>query len=555
MRKILNFKVFEAFKSQKLTKTLGFINKDARSKFLEQIRIIGRRIDFPISEYSDQFFEYLPFKKALDLNQSDSDEVCDAKSSSEFPEFAVSGSTCNGSGRLDRRWGRSVRSVVCPVCGGSGIKPKKNFEIKWIKFWFDKDGNYINITATDGMIRNQIKSSTIYSDLDASWSTNLSDYTTLKQLTRNELVDLPTGCYVSGNFDRGPIVGRTFKGSESSKIYIIQNTQDGSEPQGVEWERFGRCSWVVSKTGNEMTGSANLLVPNIKYENWKNETQDDQIDPYTWNNLLDIRTLRIQDDSDIKNRIKDAHFAIVLDWSSLKKSEYKPTELTKGERKISKQGATKFQTDDDIKSANLERYLSQISSSLNIKDDFGNIKTIISRFFGYDMIGWYIIKGRKLGEFENFLRYLLNFLKTQDISYYNECVRMYKEVLESNSEYNIRFRRLIDSVRVESKTFEDGRLAECFSKLEELVQTIKIKTSEYKIESYEDLESFYQVINSLRDNMRSQRFKLRSVYGAIENIRIGETRSFFYYFEDIVNAEETASDLERYKSVVNRLLN
>ena len=44
MKKIANFQIFEAFKSQKLTKTLGFINPGARTKFLEQLKVLGEKI-------------------------------------------------------------------------------------------------------------------------------------------------------------------------------------------------------------------------------------------------------------------------------------------------------------------------------------------------------------------------------------------------------------------------------------------------------------------------------------------------------------------------------
>lgn len=555
MRKILNFKIFEAFKSQKLTKTLGFINKDSRSKFLDQLQTLGGKIDFPISEYSDEFFQYLPFKKALDLNQSIVDELCDATSSQEFPEFPVPGSTCGGSGRLDRRWGRSVRSVVCPVCSGSGIKPKRSFEIKWIKFWFDKDGNFINTTATDGKIRSQIANVEVYSDTDTTWSEDKADYVKLKVLTREELLKLPTGCYVLGNFERGEIVARTYKSYEDEKIYVIQNNQDGSEPNDNDWRTFGRYSWVVTKRGSEMTGSATLLIPKIKYESWKEQSDATEINPYDWNNLLQMRNLTISDDRNVQEKLKDAHFAVVLDYLSLKKSGYKTIDVTRKERQTQKQGATALQKEDEIKKANLARYISQISSNLQIKDDLGNIQTIISRFFGYDMIGWYILKGKRLEEFNNFLRVLFRFLKSQNTSDYNDCIYIYKEALKSNTEYNQEFKKLIDDIRKECQTFQSGRLVECFSKLEELTEVVKNKATKYKIESYEDLESFYQIISSIRENMRSERFKMRDVYRALDNSRVGETRPFFYYFEDIEKPEETANDLERYKSVVNRLLN
>jgi hypothetical protein len=555
MKKIANFQIFEAFKSQKLTKTLGFINAGAKTKFLEQLKNLGEKIDFPISEYSDDYFQYLPFQKALNLNRSVIDEVCDATSQAEFPEYVVPGSTCNGSGRLDRKWGRSTRSVVCPVCSGSGIKPKRDFELKWIKFWFDKDGNYVNMTGTDGKIRTQRTDKETYFDGDTNWSEDPNDYVKLRNLTRDELVNLPTGAYVLGNFDRGVIVARTYKSSsEPRKIYIIQNNQDGSEPNDNLWQRFGRFSWVVTQTGNEMSGNATLLIPKLKYEDIKRNDDQTEVNPYDWNNFLNVRHLRLDSDTDVKERIKDAHFAIVLDWLELKKSTFKPKEETSLQRASQRRGAIALKSDEEIKKANLNRYIEQITKNLEVKSDFGNMRTIISRFFGYEMAGWFILKGRKFDEFENFLNHLFRFLKNGNEQHYNYCIRYYKDSMQSNIGYISELKKTLDSVRNQSKTFQDGRLSECYQKLEELADLVKTNVNQFKIETYEDLETFYQSIKSVRELMYSDRYKLRNVYRALENIRVGEPRTFYYYFEDIDEPKETAEDLDRYKAFVNRML-
>ena len=555
MRKIANFQLFEAFKSQRLTKTLGFINPTARNKFLEQLKNLGSKIDFPISEYSDEYFQYLPFKKALDLNRSVVDEVCDATSEDQFPEFAIPGSTCNGSGRLDRKWGRSTRSVVCPRCNGSGIKPRRNFPIKWIKFWFDKDGNYINTTATDGKIRSQSSDKTTYWDGENTWSQDISDYVELRQLTRSELVELPTGAYVYGNFERGDIVARTYKStSERRRIFIIQNIQDGSEPNENDWQRFGRYSWVVSESGNEMRGYAKLLMPKSKYEDFKGSEEKTEVNPYEWNNTIDLKYLRVNNNTDVKDSIKDAHFAIVLDWLELSNSAYKTTTVTGTERSSQRQGATALKSDEDIKKANLNRYLDELSKNLEIQSDFGNIQTIISRFFGYDMTGWFILKGRKLDDFERFLNYLFRYLKSGSQVAYETCIDILKETLKSNLTYGSDLKNTLKEIREQSKTFQDGRLFECYQKLEEVANLITQKVKEFKIETYEDLETFFQSIKSIRETMYADRYKLRNVHRACENVRVKEPRTFFYYFEDIDNEKETAEDLDRYKSFINRIL-
>lgn len=99
MRKTKWIKLFEAFKSERITKVLDFINKDSKEEFISEIKEIFNYLDIPMSEVSDDFFEYLPYKKAFD--KVDLEDV----------------------GNL-----------------------------QYIKFWFDKDGKYITKSGTDGEI-------------------------------------------------------------------------------------------------------------------------------------------------------------------------------------------------------------------------------------------------------------------------------------------------------------------------------------------------------------------------------------------------------------------
>ena len=88
-------KLFEAFKSEILGSMMKFLSPTGKVEFLDKLEKLAKNLDFPMSEYSDEYFQYLPFKKALELN-SDSEEL------------------------------------------------------KWIKFWFDSAGNQILVTGVDG---------------------------------------------------------------------------------------------------------------------------------------------------------------------------------------------------------------------------------------------------------------------------------------------------------------------------------------------------------------------------------------------------------------------
>lgn len=69
MNKLKHIKLFEAFKSDILSGTLKYINSEIRKEFLDKIKDICEIYDFPPSELSDKFFEYLPYRQALKFGE------------------------------------------------------------------------------------------------------------------------------------------------------------------------------------------------------------------------------------------------------------------------------------------------------------------------------------------------------------------------------------------------------------------------------------------------------------------------------------------------------
>lgn len=151
MKDLKYIQLFEAFESSKLSKTLKFINKEYRSRFLQDIKSLCSSKNFPLSEISDDLFEYLPYRKALSLHKDPVQKKCSATSESEFSsDVALPGEKCE-EGKLKRSWGAGrVRVMTCPNCEGTGIEP---FREKWkyLKFWFSTDKKYVAKTATNGV--------------------------------------------------------------------------------------------------------------------------------------------------------------------------------------------------------------------------------------------------------------------------------------------------------------------------------------------------------------------------------------------------------------------
>ena len=553
MSNLKYIKLFEAFESIKLTKTLGFIKKESKETFINQLKVIGNKIDFPLSKYSDDYFQYLPFKKALDLNQNLEDEPCDATSRDEFPQYAIAGETCK-EGKLKRMWGSRPRSVVCPACDGTGIKKKTTFEIKWIKFWFNKDGKYITTTGTDGKVRSQISNKSEFSLPDLSHiretSQEITDYNEVTSIgSPSDFSKFANGTFVKITIDNKDLIGRIWNDGVSS--FIIQNRADGSSSdENSDWTMYGRYSWNVSQ--GDYRGTPSILIPNSA-EFSKNE---EQVDPYTWNAPIEFRRLSLDTDRNMKSKLSDAHFAIVLDYLELRKSDFKPKKEISGERGEQKLGATAFITDDEVKKANISRYIDAISKNIKISSDFSNMNNMVYRFFGLGNFGFYILRGRHFSDFNSLITYIYRFLKETDESqksnYYDNIINYIKRKSEVNTDFNMEVDKNIkDFYKNNTSEVKDKMM----KKLQEINRVIIDKFKSSKIENIEDLEVFYQKIESVRNIWRnSERFeKSKKLYYVVENL--SDDYRINRYMNEIYdsNVDEIIEELDRFIKVIQKM--
>ncbi len=512
-KNLVYIKLFEAFESEKLSKTLKFINKDSKSIFLMILKSIANGMDFPYSKYSDDYFQYLPFNKALQLNQRLEDEPCEGTSMDQFGnQYGIEGDKCDG-GKIKRKWGRGTRIVICDVCKGSGIKPKKYTKIKWIKFWFDKDGQFINVTGTDGNIRSQVNpiESTIrnlpnYSDLRKLKDEPLSS---VKSLSHEDLMSLPTGSIVSIDLQGDTIIGRIF--SKIGRSYVIQNVKNGSKPIGRDWKKYGRYSWALGGRAYRGTPKLMILTKDV-------ESDEQKADPYTWNAPLDFKKLTLSKNSNVKEFLGKAHFAIVLDYLDLSKSVFKKKSEIEKERSVSKSGALKLLSDDDIKKMNINRYMSEISKNMEISNDLKNFDKVLFRYFGYSKIGYFTLRERYFSDFENLINRTFEFINEE-----NEERKKYiqsvitsdiKETLEKNVTFTTNIYNAIRSAKSVSKDHEG-----ILNKVEELNSAIYRKLKSINIETFEDIDIIFAKMRMIRNFWRnSNRYHVRKAYYLVEKI-------------------------------------
>ena len=551
MKNLQYLKLFEAFESGTLTKVFNYVNKNQKGQFKDILEEFCGKLNFPMSKLSDDLFQYLSFNKALSLTANMEDEPCDNESDS-IPGEKCSGPTGDeNQGTIMRTWGKGRRKVECPVCKGTGIKPKSNFPIKWVKFWFDKDGKYVTTTATDGQIREQSGTYT-----GGSLDDDINNYEVEKEIDWRELRDYETGdiFYFTDNSSNGSGVAMLFK--EMGRTYMIQNWASGSSPNNTsDWRKIARYSWIIDSS-SDVRGTIKKLRP-LKEE----EKEEKKPDPYSWNAPLDIRRMTLGRTSRLKEELNNAHFALVLDYVKMKQmtkgSEFKDTQVTKAKREESREGALALQIPNDIKAANFDRYIKQISQNVKITDDISSLRRIFQRVFGFGYAGHYILQGLNFSSMEEIFDSIVNFMTSDDSDkqrYVDRASRDIKERMKANIDYNNNMKENLDYLMKNSPDEDHTNLVEMII---EVNKAIVKKIQNAPLETIEDAVILYNKIRMMRDSYRnSPVFKKCQRASNVNYYLEGDDRSSpLRHLSNIDNSEIPGilSNFDQYINYINKL--
>lgn len=543
--------LFEAFDSKVLSKTLGYVkDPNDREKFLNQIKKMCTAIDYPLSKLSDDYFDYLPFKKALKAAAMTGDEPCEATSAREFPQYAVEGAKCE-KGKIKRKWGARSREVVCPVCNGTGVKPKKS-ELKLLKFWFTAEGKYIATTMVDGLIRGvqKLASGTI--------SHRMSDYTIGDRV--NNLSSLNGGETVKLTINGSQMIAYIIK--DGSRYYAIQNNASGSSPNNISsrvWQRFGRHSWSL---GSNEYRDMYIAVPKSKS---KKEVEEEEADPLTWNVACNFNYSGVQASStNVEELIKDAHFGIVFDYGKLKKSEFETKSDIESSREMAKKGSKldPSQSDEEIRKRNIERYINTISQNLDITKDISNCNKLITRSLGGKRGAIFVIYTTDIyNRFTNTINDYLR-LMTTDEDYNKESIieqisdrsqELFKIGMKKSNKCNDVLKEIKTRLKSENK---DEKYFIIFDLLSEISEAIYDNLNNYQVDSIEDFEVVAQKVSSMRNVLKSDRYGASRFFGyVVDNISSERpNRAYDYLVDDYyINPDSLISSLQRIKTLMSKL--
>jgi hypothetical protein len=505
MRNNLKYiKLFEAFESNRLGKTLKYIESKSKKTLMSYLSKICSSFDFPISEISDDYIEYLGFNKAIKLNRAVTDEICDA------PSPNLAGEVCKD-GLVKRTWGKGTRIVKCESCGGTGVKNGKSGKsVKIVKFWFKSDGTFIKATGVDGVVR------TSYS---GEFDKNLANYTIGESLKKKEVRELKGGqVVVMRAGGESNIVTYIRRSPGDNNIYGLQDRISGG---GTPIKTIANYSWCIYGSGDHDYQDIRLLKPKNK--------KDEEINPYDYN--VDVtfsnNNLISNPSKTLENSLKDANFALILDLEKLKQSEFVKRKDIIKLRKDLKNDALYLMKDEDIKKENIKRYIDKLSKSINIPENITDLNKLVKRIIGYKL-ALFIINGEE--NLKDPLASIINeyytLLKTPEankpaqISKLNSmCIEYFNKASDKviNISKNIKELKLILKDQTLRGTDRSDEI-NIIDALEKISSILYHRLSSFKIESIEDMEIMYQKIFSLRNICRVERYNLNKMKSFFESL-------------------------------------
>ncbi len=378
-------KLFEAFESNILSKTLSYLSDDSKKDFMDKISKFCTKIDFPKSKLTDDYFQYLPFSTALKkvISAEDKVEDCKAKSEEVFGEKGIKDDICTG-GKLKRNWGKSSRNVDCPKCLGTGkIKvgnPDAPEGYELIKFWINDKKDIVNTTITDGKADQQdnIEGYVGYGDVYLGENDNRRRSGNLSQIQHLSKV------IIKWHSSDKPCLATIFH--ERGDTYVIHNNgyKNGGTPSDGDWRKYGRHGW-------DLGGYDFNIIQMVK------PSDEKELNYYLYNKSTDSE-LKTTNRPSSQGSLDGAQFAIVFDTGKLKKSEYKKrTEIIKGRSELRKGlvGGRLGLSNDAIKKQNLDKYIKALATK-DIKGDVSDLQSLdnyIFRILGGKNVIFKILKG------------------------------------------------------------------------------------------------------------------------------------------------------------------
>lgn len=493
MRQLKYIKLFEAFDSVQIAKTLKFVKKSDKSKFMNALESITKSIDAPLSSLNDDNFQYLPYKKAIAVKANAGKVKC---------------STCAGEGKVTKAWGSGTRNVKCTTCAGEGevdAKPK----LKYFKFWFNSDGSFIGTTAIDGLYH--ISKNDVRSFEKKDITEDMRTLTVQEIKRKYKIVNGETTMYVENvagrrSSGRKSCLGKAFIDRDGDFFVVNSSVDTHSMPTGRKYRDYGNYAVDVIRSAKDEKNDADS-----SFRIYLTSDVEEKEDIF-WNVPVSFYGDGWnKKDSMSKDFLKEAHFAIVFDFDSFAYGGkgFNPVSITQQDRRHSRKGATALMSDEDIKNANIQRYIKTLTS-VDLGEGLARLVNKIPMIFGGDLALYYIYGEKNFSRFKNMMNDVYRFMSAQSDEEKEEINRTLseriKETFDGAADLEQRFRRRINMAREEFA--ENQALTRILDKLDEMSRRVNQKLLKGKIETVHDMEIMLMKANGIRDVIKSDRFEI-----------------------------------------------
>lgn len=441
-------KLYESFKSRTISNVLEYIkkniNKDNSNKFLSDIKRMMLDFKVPISDIEDEDIKYLKKSKAINL----------------FPEIT---------------------------------EPK----ISTIKYWFSIEEGYLGYTGT-GYYRD---SNTVFNENDINYiKNNISEKCKLIPITDyNELKDLDIIILKINE----KIVKSTLVIEDNGYKYAIQNECSGSQPEGSRrWLEYGRFSWQI----------ANKLNVSPDHSKLHKYIESDDLLSYNYTSKQNL----IVDNCNLYNYreekegfIKRSDFCIIFYINDiLNKSNLQQLKSNRKENK------KYIKSNEQIKHENIERYLNKILSVSLDKDslltgDFLKLNKFIKNCI-FGKFAFISLFNRSTGILliENVSNYLFQFIKDNEIRYFNYVIEDYTSYIKSSHSLKENYNLSLSVVNGHN----NEKISQIFETINEISEIILNYFTNLKIETIKDLKFSYIKLSTFRKLILDDMFSLHISY-------------------------------------------
>jgi hypothetical protein len=497
MKQLKYIKLFEAFDSIQIAKTLKFVKNSDKSKFMNALESITKKLDAPLSALNDKNFQYLPYKKAIGIKAASDKVKCSA---------------CEGEGKINKAWGSTTRRTKCTTCdGGGAVDPKP--KLKYFKFWFNSDGSFIGTTAIDGLYHISKGDVKNFDKKDITEDIRTLSVQELKR--KYKLVNGETVMYVENvaarhsGANRKSCLGKAFIDRDGD-FYVVNSSVDThSMPTGRKYRDYGNYAVDVMRSAQDGRNDADSSFK--IYLTSETEEKEDMF----WNVPVSFYGDGWNTkDSMSKDFLKEAHFAIVFDYDSFAYSgtDWNPVSITKGDRRDAKKGATALMSNDDIKSANIDRYVKTLAN-VDLGEGLTRLVNKIPKIFGGDFALYYIYGEKNFSKFKNMLNDVYSFMAAEDDetrSYYNNKIR--DRVLDTFSDCDELNQKIAKRLQLAKEDIAERDalvdVIKVINKLEEISRRINQKLLKGKIETVEDMEIMLMKAEGIKAALKSDRFEI-----------------------------------------------